>query len=659
MNTTKPISFSRTSFNRRLENNIRNSNINHSVVEREISLDQEFLTNDRSFNISTDTSTPLNIIEDYTFLDDYEENILSDSDSETELEFVDVDLLRKQLSLWAKECNITLISVTKLLVILRSHGHSELPKVAQTLLSTPTHNQIVPVDPGHYIHIGIEKNILKLLKLISNLNDIDNIISMDVNVDGVPITNSTRKQFWPILGRCVEISKYPFPIGIFYGLKKPTSSSDLFEHFISEIEHINENGISFQNRTYFVQINAFICDAPAQSFVKCIVGHNGYSGCGKCTQSGEWHGRLYFPEIEFEKRTDLSFKNKTDEDHHKGFCHLENLGIGMVSQFPADYLHLCCLGVVKKLIQFWLKGPLRTRLPSFDINKISERLLNCCGTQPNEFQRRIRGLEDFHYFKGTEFRTFIFYTGPVVLKDILSNAGYKNFLALHIALRICNDVRFRYLLDIARKLLVYFVETFADIYGEEFLSYNVHNLLHLVDDCELFGILDEYSAYPFESFLGKIKKSVRQGNKILEQAVNRVLEGWELDLKSNKINEEYPVLKKLFLKNEDESRYSQIKFENAFFKNDMKNCYFMDFFQNVIKFEYAKVTTQGLYICGRKFLIKENLYVSPIESSLFGIFNLKLDLGEIETFKYENIKCKAFVMKQENIIASFAMHDIN
>ena len=44
-----------------------------------------------------------------------------------------------------------------------------------------------------------------------------------------------------------------------------------------------------------------------------------------------------------------------------------------------------------------------------------------------------------------------------------------------------------------------------DIYGEVALVYNMHNLLHVVDDARLLGALDNFSAFPFESMLGKMK----------------------------------------------------------------------------------------------------------------------------------------------------------
>lgn len=634
---------------------------NHSNVVNELEVqgqDEDQL--DIQSQIQTQGGVPVEDDQNFEFLNDYHtfNDLESALSSDSDISFIDEDeVFRKKLAAWAKETNITLLAVTKLLLILRVHGHPYLPKVGQTLLETPSCAAIVEVDPGMYVHIGIEKNIVKLLK--NNKPPENLLIEIDFNIDGVPVTNSTKKQLWPILGRCASLSTTPFPVGIYYGLKKPESSSEFLKLFVTEMEKIRDQGILFNRSIYFLKINAFICDAPAKSFVKCIVGHNGYHGCGKCTQHGEWNGRTFFPETNFQRRTDLQFINREDEDHHNGYSILESLGIGMVSQFPGDYLHLLCLGTMKKLLLFWIKGPLLNRLPAFKQQLISTALLAARQTQPAEFQRRIRGLDDISFFKGTEFRTFLFYTGPVVLKNILSMAEYKNFLALHIACIICNNKKFHQFLEVARKLFEYFVESFSEIYGEKYLSYNIHNLLHVVDDCELFGTLEDFSAYPFESLLGKIKKKVRQGNKILQQVVNRITEGWDIEIEvPTKV---YPILKKRIFSNELETHYSHFQNKNLFLKNDLKNCYFMTKALDVYKFEYVRKTEELMSICCRKFLAKNNLYSSPLESSLLGIFNLNENSlsCDVDCIMLNEIKCKVFVIKHDEIMAAYPMHDLD
>lgn len=98
----------------------------------------------------------------------------------------------------------------------------------------------------------------------------------------------------------------------------------------------------------------------------------------------------------------------------------------------------------------------------------------------------------------------------------------KNFLLLHAAIFILiHDIS---KVDVAEDLLKMFVSRSIQLYGQEFCTYNVHNLLHIADDVRKFGPLDNFSCFPFESFLGKIKKHVRSGAKPLQQVVRRICE---------------------------------------------------------------------------------------------------------------------------------------
>lgn len=102
-----------------------------------------------------------------------------------------------------------------------------------------------------------------------------------------------------------------------------------------------------------VKIDSVICDAPARAFVKNVKSYSGYHGCDKCTQHGVWLGKVTFPETNAPTRTNHSFSQELDEDHHLGPSPLSQTSIGMVSQFPLDYMHLVCLGVMKRLLLLW------------------------------------------------------------------------------------------------------------------------------------------------------------------------------------------------------------------------------------------------------------------------------------------------------------------
>lgn len=97
---------------------------------------------------------------------------------------------------------------------------------------------------------------------------------------------------------------------------------------------------------------------------------------------------------------------------------------------------------------------------------------------------------------------------PVVLIDVLEEALYEHLLLLHCGVLILMSSKYISNLgcNTASKFLNTFVEHAKKIYGLEFLSYNVHMLCHISDDANHYGALDKYSAFPFENYLGQIKR---------------------------------------------------------------------------------------------------------------------------------------------------------
>lgn len=63
------------------------------------------------------------------------------------------------------------------------------------------------------------------------------------------------------------------------------------------------------------------------------------------------------------------------------------------------------------------------------------------------------------------------------------------------------------------QLMKYFVEKTKELYGDHFMVYNIHSMIHLSAEAMKFGCLDACSAFPFENFLGKLKRLVRSGKK--------------------------------------------------------------------------------------------------------------------------------------------------
>lgn len=294
---------------------------------------------------SSDASTPMETVhhfessdsvsDEFAFeakYDYFDYGINSDESSESssisdEDESID-DVLRK----WYLENNVPLTELTNLLKSLNKF-HPTLPKTAETLLETKRNFEIQNMGSGKFHHFGLENNILNIMK--SDTFDISSgTISLNLNVDGLPLYHSSRTQFWPILCYLEEDSlKMPFIISLYCGSSKPPIE-DFLSYFISDLQILLRDGINFENKTFRVSIRAICCDAPAQAFVKCIKGHNAYYGCDRCIQKrSQIKHRTVFLDTEAEKITDDSFA-QMDKPSHKTVTPLMQLNIGMITVFP-------------------------------------------------------------------------------------------------------------------------------------------------------------------------------------------------------------------------------------------------------------------------------------------------------------------------------------
>lgn len=99
-------------------------------------------------------------------------------------------------------------------------------------------------------------------------------------------------------------------------------------------------------------------------------------------------------------------------------------------------LRLCTvsvLGVIKCLIEFWVRRKKNIRLTDDCIERVNSDLKNLTTYMPSEFGRLPRPLYDVEFWKATEFRNFILYSGSIVLKGKLKQEFYNNFLLLVFA----------------------------------------------------------------------------------------------------------------------------------------------------------------------------------------------------------------------------------
>lgn len=318
----------------------------------------------------------------------------------------------------------------------------KLPKSTKTLLHTSSH-KIHPkqMANGAYYHFGIEKMLIDSeYPLLREASEIE----IQISTDGYKVTrDEIVKQF---------------------------------------------------------SINNFVGDTPAWSFCAGRRGHTCSNGCHMCTQIAiKINNRLTFETTKRTARTDADFLMRSDPDHHlpqylDSPTGLEMAGFGMFSQFPLGPLHLFDLGVTKKYLKLLLLNHCHGfHLTVAERGKLETKLLSFTSLVPREFARKPRTLKEFARWKATEFRQFVLYLSVVALRDCVSDEIYVHFMHLTCAYRLISTSDAQQNSEAANSLLERFVENYGIVFGDDRITPNVQNLLHICECVDRYGEVNNNS----------------------------------------------------------------------------------------------------------------------------------------------------------------------
>lgn len=333
----------------------------------------------------------------------------------------------------------------------------------------------------------------------------------------------------------------------------------------------------------------------------------------------------------------------------------------MVADFAiGDSLHMIHLGIMKRLLSGWKNGGHNfkdTKLPLDQQNKISIELKKCNARRPTELHRAIRGIDCLAFWKGLEFRTFLLYLGPTILKDIVSEQVYNHFMLLFCIVTIftCQTYIEEGFLTLAEELITAYLEEYIDIYQIDSINNNVHNLRHLAEDIKKFGSLPKFSAYRFENKLGQIKHLLRSGNRPLSQVVKRLSE--INNVKQNKTKITYPYLRKESKATDcDTESSSNQNFDKVYLMdgvmlaNNQKDQWFLTETDDIVKMMYATYHENQIHIYGASVRERKNFFNYPIESNWLNIYCCLDIVNSPQLYPLTQIKCKMIGIEYKKII---------
>ncbi|XP_026481608.1 uncharacterized protein LOC113388447 [Ctenocephalides felis] len=324
-----------------------------------------------------------------------------------------------------------------------------------------------------------------------------------------------------------------------------------------------------------------------------------------------------------------------------------------------------------KLLDIWISGDLMCRLGTSQIKKISDKLRGMRNNIPVEFCRRPRSLRFLNSWKATEYRQFLLYTGPIVLKSIISKDFYNNFLTLHVAIRILSSRDFsdESLLNYSKSLLTYFVNGFKLLYGEHLVSHNVHSLIHLTDDVRRFGSLESFSAFKFENYMQTLKKYIRKPERPLQQIARRYHEFQEYH--TQKVYEDNcdnfdndiefsPCLSTVHFDGPlftscGNPQFEKLKCGSAIINIRREADRYCSLIDGSIIYICNIASLNGeAVIIGQRFKMMDDVYTIPCRSSFIGIYRV-YDLASVQVWPVKNIKSKIFIISDTSSDTKIAL----
>lgn len=103
-------------------------------------------------------------------------------------------------------------------------------------------------EPGVYYHFGFKKSIERLID--SAQPEIKNLSTIEVwlNIDGLPLSKSSRSQLYPILCNLFKQKYTVHVVGLYHGNEKPKHANESFGSVLTEAIDIVKEGLTLNEK---------------------------------------------------------------------------------------------------------------------------------------------------------------------------------------------------------------------------------------------------------------------------------------------------------------------------------------------------------------------------------------------------------------------------
>lgn len=328
---------------------------------------------------------------------------------------------------------------------------------------------------------------------------------------------------------------YVVLMALWYGNKKPPMGPFL-DASIDELNRLQEHGFSVKGRQYKVRVLVITTDTVARPLVIGTTQFNGLHGCSFCLAEGQHvkkgrGGVRVYPEPPEgsplpalrtldQHTTDLAQVLRTKK-RINGIVTSSPLsrltGFDYVRAQVPEYLHSCCEGVFKLLVELWTSKKHRKNewYIGDKIALINAKLINI--EPPYEVTRTTAGVDKLKVWKASMYRSFTLYYFHI-LEGVLPIVYFQHFCQLVYGITLLLRERVS-VADINKVdiLFRHFVREFEFLYGIEDVRINIHFLTHLAKAVLDWGCLWSTSTFIPEWFNGELNKLCHGTQGIVDQ----------------------------------------------------------------------------------------------------------------------------------------------
>lgn len=215
-------------------------------------------------------------------------------------------------------------------------------------------------------------------------------------------------------------------------------------------------------------------------------------------------------------------------------CLVSLLEFKIIKGFGIDYMHCVDLGVVRRLLGFFINSKNHKRPYYLNNEKLAllDRKFTSMFGFTNDFWnrsvseiiRKPKPIKKRAEYTANELRSILLYYFPVCLINVLPRKYVENFQQLSFAIYTLSKSSISKIdLIEAEQQLKDFVQGYENLYGKQEMVMNVLLLTHIVESVKYLGPLWTQSAFPFERNNGILLKSTNGSTNVLDQISSKIL----------------------------------------------------------------------------------------------------------------------------------------